>query len=81
MQDKSLDTTLKEIVQQMIQQHNLERDKQTVKEIVSELLPAVDDIITSKLEDLPKLIDKKISEQVKEHMVAIATYVIEKFKD
>lgn len=81
MQDKNLDTTLKEIVQEMIQQHNLKRDKQTIKEIVSELLPAVDDIVTSKLENLPKIIDKKISERVKEHLIAIATYVIEKFKD
>ena len=81
MQDKNLDTTLKEIVQEMIQQHNLKRDKQTIKEIVSELLPAVDDIVTSKLENLPKIIDKKISERIKEHLIAIATYVIEKFKD
>jgi len=65
----------------MIQQHTLDRDKQSVKEIVNELLPAIDDIITSKLEEFPKLIDKKISEQVKEHLVAIATYVIERFKD
>jgi len=81
MQDKSLDTVLKKIVQEMIQQHNLNRDKQTVKEIANELLPVINDIITSKLEDLPKLIDKKISERVKEHMVAIASYIIEKFKD
>ncbi|RLA64536.1 MAG: hypothetical protein DRQ78_05950 [Epsilonproteobacteria bacterium] len=81
MQNKSLDTALKEIVQEMIQQHTLDRDKQSVKEIVNELLPAIDDIITSKLEEFPKLIDKKISEQVKEHLVAIATYVIERFKD
>ena len=79
--NKSLDATLKEIVQEMIQQHNLERDKQTVKDIVNELLPAIDNIIASKLEDVPKIIDKKISKRVKEHMIAIATYMIEKFKD
>lgn len=79
MQNESLDKVLKEIVQDMIRQH-VDRDKQTVKEIVNELLPAVDDIVTSKLDDLTKLIDKKISKQIKEHMVAIATYIIEKFK-
>ena len=81
MQNESLDRVLKEIVQEMIQQHTIDRDKHTIKELVNELLPAVDNMIASKLEDLPKLIDKKISERVKEHMVVIATYIIEKFKE